>query len=377
MKTLQTKLLLGLLPTLAILVLLGLWAVIMFYRLGGNIDVILRENFTSVLAAEGMKEAIERMDSGLLFAVGGRDRHGRDQFEANRPLFLAASEDRASEHHASRRRGSSPIRWTVLFTQYVEHAETILRAAAPSRPSSGPRFTFRSSCRRSTRSRRAPTRSWCLNQENMSAMDRRARANAATSIRLMIGALIGAVVLAVAVALHLSRSILKPIHMVTDGARALARGELDQIVPAASRDELGDLANAFNEMARTLREYRQAGTARLLRAQKTAQATIDSFPDPVVVVDPMGSVEQANRAARRLLGVSPATESPVPWHPAAALEIADQRRAGRPRRLPAGLARAGDLALRRRPGALFSAAGAGHSHRGRRDCSARLSPWST
>ena len=95
-------------------------------------------------------------------------------------------------------------------------------------------------------------------------------------------------VLAVGAALHLSRSIVRPIQAVTDGARAMARGELDQLVPAASRDELGDLANAFNEMARTIREYRQAGTARLLRAQKTAQATIDSFPDPVVVVDPVG-----------------------------------------------------------------------------------------
>ena len=107
---------------------------------------------------------------------------------------------------------------------------------------------------------------------------------------------------------------------MTDGAKALARGELDQIVPAASRDELGELANAFNEMARTLRDYRQAGTARLLRAQKTAQATIDSFPDPVVVVDPAGSVEQANRAARRILAVSPAAELPVPWHPAGPLK---------------------------------------------------------
>src|SRR5208282_3644879 len=130
-----------------------------------------------------------------------------------------------------------------------------------------------------------------------------------------IGALLFAVVLAVGASLQLNRSILKPIQAVTDGARALARGELDQIVPAASRDELGDLANAFNEMARTLREYREAGTARLLRAQKTAQATIDSFPDPVVVVDPFGSVEQANRAARRLLGVVPTAVPPVPWHP--------------------------------------------------------------
>ena len=72
MKTLQTKLLIGLLPTLAILVALGLWAIVMFYRLGGNIDVILRENYRSVLAAEGMKEALERMDSALLFAIGGR-----------------------------------------------------------------------------------------------------------------------------------------------------------------------------------------------------------------------------------------------------------------------------------------------------------------
>src|SRR5262249_22334542 len=107
---------------------------------------------------------------------------------------------------------------------------------------------------------------------------------------------------------------------VTDGARALARGELDQIVPAASRDELGDLANAFNEMARTLREYRASGSAQLLRAQETAQATIDSFPDPVVVVDPFGSVELGNRAARRLLGVVPASAPPVPWHPAQPLK---------------------------------------------------------
>ncbi len=75
------------------------------------------------------------------------------------------------------------------------------------------------------------------------------------------------------------------------------------------------LSDAFNKMARTIREFRQAGTARLLRAQKTAQATIDSFPDPVVVVDPMGSVAQANPAVRRLLGVVPAAEPAVPWYP--------------------------------------------------------------
>ena len=57
-------------------------------------------------------------------------------------------------------------------------------------------------------------------------------------------------------------------------------------------------------MAHHLRDYRQSQSAYLLRAQRTSQATIDSFPDPVLVVDSEGRVEMANPAARRLLGVA-------------------------------------------------------------------------
>ncbi len=51
-KTLRMKLMLGFLPLLAILIGLGVWAIAMFYGLGGNIDVILREYYRSVLAVE-------------------------------------------------------------------------------------------------------------------------------------------------------------------------------------------------------------------------------------------------------------------------------------------------------------------------------------
>ncbi len=68
---------------------LGLWAIRLFLRLGGKIDVILRENRTSVLAAEGMKEALGRMDSALLFAIGGDEEQARSQFHESRPKFAA------------------------------------------------------------------------------------------------------------------------------------------------------------------------------------------------------------------------------------------------------------------------------------------------
>ena len=86
-KTLRMKLMLGFLPLLAILIGLGLWAIVMFYGLGGNIDVILRENYRSVLAVERMKEALERMDSGLMFAFSGRAQQAREQFDKSKKEF--------------------------------------------------------------------------------------------------------------------------------------------------------------------------------------------------------------------------------------------------------------------------------------------------
>jgi PAS domain S-box-containing protein len=153
-----------------------------------------------------------------------------------------------------------------------------------------------------------------INQKNMMDENDRARETAESSTRLMLFALLGSAAVASLIAVAASRAILDPIRAVTRGARAMAKGDLDQVVPSTTRDELGELAEAFNEMARTIRNFRQAGTARLLRAQQTAQATIDSFPDPVVVVDPTGSVERANPAAREVLGVA-TSDGPLPWTP--------------------------------------------------------------
>ena len=86
-KTLRMKLMLGFLPLLAILIGLGLWAIVMFHGLGGNIDVILRENYRSVLAVEHMKEGLKRMDSGLIFAFGGRAQQAREQFDKSKQEF--------------------------------------------------------------------------------------------------------------------------------------------------------------------------------------------------------------------------------------------------------------------------------------------------
>src|SRR6202453_2300551 len=102
-RTLRTKLPIGLTPLLAIIVGLGLWAIVMFSRLGNKIDVILKENYASVLAAEGMKVALERIDSALLFAIGRQEQEGAGQIPGIPAGVRPDPKDRAGHLALARR----------------------------------------------------------------------------------------------------------------------------------------------------------------------------------------------------------------------------------------------------------------------------------
>lgn len=65
---------------------------------------------------------------------------------------------------------------------------------------------------------------------------------------------IGAAIMAAYLSLGLSRLLTAPILRLTEAARQIAAGNLAQQAVAASHDEIGDLAYAFNEMTIRLRD---------------------------------------------------------------------------------------------------------------------------
>jgi two-component system, sensor histidine kinase len=72
--------------------------------------------------------------------------------------------------------------------------------------------------------------------------------NTMTLIMLLAG--IGVVAMAVA----LSLGITKPLRLLTEGARAMGTGKLEQTITVQSADEIGQLATTFNEMAKSIAE---------------------------------------------------------------------------------------------------------------------------
>jgi two-component system, OmpR family, sensor histidine kinase BaeS len=71
------------------------------------------------------------------------------------------------------------------------------------------------------------------------------------NMTLFYGALIGAVI-ALVLGVILSRTLTRPIRELTQATHAVSEGDLSQQVPVRSRDELGELAQAFNRMSAEL-----------------------------------------------------------------------------------------------------------------------------
>jgi signal transduction histidine kinase len=320
--TLRSRIFLTLLPLLVLLAVLGTAAVILLYRLGGGIGAILHDNYRSVLYMERLGEAVERIDSSFQFAIAGKEDRARKQFASQWQAYrkwLREEQNNITEPGED-----------VLVDRLTEATRHYDRqgAAFYDLPAGDPRRRqayFRDGGLLDTfkEIKGLTGQILRLNQESMEAASRTAQRTATESLVWFGVGLVAAVVLALLLAWHTVRSILRPIQAVRQAALGISAGNLNQVVPYLDRDELGELAQAFNTMARHLRDYRQSHSSQLLRAQRTSQATIDSFPDPVVVLDSEGCVEMANPAARRLLGVVPRSRHDgrpdAPWQPPEAL----------------------------------------------------------
>lgn len=322
--SLRRRILLTVAPLILLLAVLGGVGAVLLVRLGQRSDAILRENYDSVRAMNRLNEAVERIDSAHQFALAGREDDARAAHRDNWARFreqLGVEVGNVTIYPDEPRLVGE---LQTLADRYRQQGDEFF-ARAPGdarRPADyfgtadrpGLLHTFREI-------KRVGQAIHDLNESQMHTASRDTRRSARASALGFGAGLIVSVLVALLAVWWLQRVILGPIHSLTDAATAVGGGQLHLVVPVTGPDELVRLAEAFNAMARKLRAYRQTDLERLLRARQTAQATIDSFPDPVVVLDTLGRVESANPAAVRLLGVrAPGdADAPAAWHPPDAL----------------------------------------------------------
>jgi PAS domain S-box-containing protein len=116
---------------------------------------------------------------------------------------------------------------------------------------------------------------------------------------LIAGVLVAA---GIYLAFFLANRIVEPLRELTATTAKMAGGDLNAKVDVNSRDELGILAAEYNRMAERIRQLRTSDMGRLMMAQQTTEAAIDSLYDPIIVTDGEGLVTKLNPAAEEIFG---------------------------------------------------------------------------
>ncbi len=112
--------------------------------------------------------------------------------------------------------------------------------------------------------------------------------------------------LAILAALNASRRMVSPISRLARATRQVAGGDLGQAVEIETRDELGFLAQSFNEMTEALHQASQeaeSGRARLQAQGEYLETVLGSLSAGVLTLSPDGEVVRLNRAAEQIMGL--------------------------------------------------------------------------
>jgi PAS domain S-box-containing protein len=97
--------------------------------------------------------------------------------------------------------------------------------------------------------------------------------------------------------------ITAPIQKLTEAIREIGQKNYSHRIHIDSKDEFGDLANAFNEMAERLEYFESSNLNKIIFEKTRAEAVINSLKDASIGIDKNDTVLFANNQALRLLGL--------------------------------------------------------------------------
>ncbi|HET7269718.1 MAG TPA: ATP-binding protein [Rubrobacter sp.] len=117
----------------------------------------------------------------------------------------------------------------------------------------------------------------------------------------ILGAILTSILLAGAASLLLTRQVTRPLSETRDAAIRVASGDYAATVPVKSRDELGEVARAFNYMAEEIEHY----VGEIQEQKSRLEAVLEASPEAVVATDSDERVTMVNPAAARMLGIRP------------------------------------------------------------------------
>jgi len=137
--------------------------------------------------------------------------------------------------------------------------------------------------------------------------ERSVRAQILEASRKLLLLAVSAMVLCGVFIYFISRRLTEPILKLTEGANRINKGVLDQKILVDTKDELGELATTFNDMASSLDQKIKeivASKEQTEAAEKYLETLFDSIEDGIFVVNVNHEIIKVNKSFLKIMGMS-------------------------------------------------------------------------
>lgn len=306
MRGLRHKLTLAFGGMLVILATVGTLSGLLLTKYSSTLERLFRENYDSVVYGQNMKDAVDDLDDLAQMSLWA---------EPTAPETPSLSDlINHFEENMEREKGNITIigerevaaQLEMAWQTYRSNHERLMTATSPALDRRA--FYRENLMAQAHEINRLAQRIIDMNLANIVSVDGQVKESAIFARNAMTILVVTGVALAILLTTLIGRSILKPLQTLIQSVQEIEKGNLDLTVNVKSKDELGQLADAFNAMAAKLREFRRSDRAKLYRIQKTTQLALNAFPDAVAVIGLDGKIELANESAQRQFSLMPAAD---------------------------------------------------------------------
>ncbi len=283
----------------------GFWSIYNFYTLGSTVAKILRENYQSVLAADNMVKALERLDNALLTQSEGEDPTAGGDFQENRDLFVYWQKEAARTIALPM---EEPLRDSIQasWIQYAVVADSMIARNQQGAFQEAKQFYYEHVRPRSDVLRELCFRLFEVNQAAIINAGVRTQSIASQTAFGTMLTLIVTLIFSIVATAWMIRGIITPAEQLTDRVRQIGAGMPDQKIDVLSDDEIGQLSREFNKMTERLKRFEQMNIDEILSEKRKSDAIVRSIADGLIMTDAAMRVLHLNRVVAELYHVDEA-----------------------------------------------------------------------
>jgi len=279
-------------------------AVYNFSSLSNTFELVLRDNYENVFAAQNMFKALERQENAQLSMLLQDIDMAYIQFNFNRGNFLGWLEK-------ARQGGGRSAQETIVlkrigedYYKYNQLSDSLYRILQV-RGQTSAASDFKSNVIRPVAD---SLKERCfeyleINQDAMTHTEEKLNQTSSDATLTVITISVIAVFLSFFISVRFTRSILRPAEKLTQSVRRISEGQLNQKIDINTDDEIGELGREFNKMTERLRTYEQMNIHQLIAEKKKSETIVESIVDPVIVTDRQGYLILMNQAAATVFDV--------------------------------------------------------------------------